>query len=150
MSNPVITVESPDITRLKKVFEELQYTDKRKIIINSLNRAVVPVVRQAKANVNVRTGNLQRSVGQIVNRKDLTVSVGARKRNGHKGYHGLLVEKGTVARQYVTKKGNIHKTGKMPALNWLRKATESKGTEANRIVIEEWRKGIDKVLKKYR
>jgi hypothetical protein len=146
-------IESPDFVKLERTFLEMSEWDQYKMGIAALRKGTKPTEIQAQSNiVHSITGNLKKSVGTIAMRTETAVIIGARKGKGYKGWHGHLVEEGTVDRQYITKRGNIHKTGKMnasePYAFWLRKAVQSTEQQSLEITANEMYKSILEVHKK--
>jgi hypothetical protein len=150
-------VESPDFIKLEKTFLEMSEWDQYKMGIAALRKGTKPTEIQAQSNiVHSITGNLKKSVGTIAMRTETAVIIGARKGKGYKGWHGHLVEEGTVDRWATTWRGKPLKTkrftGKMnasePYAFWLRKAVQSTEQQSLEITANELYKSILEVHKK--
>lgn len=104
------------------------------------------ISRDALSNLNSsikdKTGNLRKSIGYSVYKNKAGVIVGARNKNGYKGYHANLIEFGTKNRWYKSKKGKIHETGSIKPKLFLRTAFET-----NRPSLNDIEKVISEVLK---
>jgi len=148
-----VQIESTDLVKLQRTFEDLEYRDQKSIMMSALRKAVKPTNEQAKRNIyHSVTRNLFKSIGTLVYKNEIAVLVGARKKGGFHGWHGHLVEEGTVERQYITKKGNIHKTGRMnvskPYSHWLLRAVNSTEKEVTDTMGDEWYNSIERFHKK--
>jgi len=140
---------------LEKTFDNFQHKDKRNILINAFRKATQPTVEAAKSNVSVgKTGNLKKSLGIVPMRENIGVFVGARVIGGYRGFHGHLVEDGTVNRYVKTEKGKTLKkprfTGKMnPNANYagfFRRAVESTERQVIDTVSKEWYDAIARFI----
>lgn len=104
------------------------------------------ISRDALSNLNSsikdKTGNLRKSIGYSVYKNKAGVIVGARNKNGYKGYHANLIEFGTKNRWYKSKKGKIHELGAIKPKLFLRTAFES-----NKPTLNDIEKVISDVLK---
>ena len=94
------------------------------------------------SSIKDKTGNLRKSIGYDVYKNKAGVIVGARNKNGYKGYHANLIEFGTKNRYYKSKTGKIHETGSIKQKLFLRTAFES-----NRPSLNDIEKVISDVLK---
>ena len=143
-------IETYGFDALDKTFYNFQHKDKRNIIISAFRKAVRPTVEQAKSNLSshTKTGNLMKSIGVVPIRDEIAVYVGARIKGQFKGYHGHLVEEGTVARFYITKKGNRHETGKMRYTGFFRSAVKTTEEQVMKTVEQEWYNSIDRFIVK--
>jgi hypothetical protein len=148
-----ITVESPDLLKLQRTFEALEYKDQRNIIVSAFRKATKPTIAEAKGHIHNVTRNLFKSVGLLVVKNEVAVIVAARKKNGFKGWHGHLVEEGTRSRHYYTKKGKEHKTGRMDSSKsysfWLKRAVDSTSEKVRDTVGDEWYASIQRFHVKY-
>lgn len=132
---------------LEKTFSNFAYKDKRNIIISAFRKATKPTVDQAKANAPVgATGNLRKSIGFVPIRGQAGAYVGARIKGGFRGYHGHLVEEGTVER-FRKSKDNAS-TGKMRYSGFWRRAMISTEQQVMNTVADEWYKSIEKFIVK--
>jgi HK97 gp10 family phage protein len=136
---------------LKRTLDNMAYKDKRRILISALKRASKPTLEMAVANSPVgRTGNLKKSIGQIGVGNEIAIIIGARTKGGFKGFHGHLVNDGTVDRHYITKLGNEHKTGKMSVtksyFHFFTRAVDATEDHAINTLSNEWQKGVAKMI----
>jgi len=144
-------IETYGIDALEKTFENFQYKDKRKILIAAFRKATRPLSDLARSNAPVgKTGNLKRSIGQVPMRGEMGMWIGARVIGGYRGFHGHLVEDGTVDRFYITKKGNKHATGHMsvtkPYSGFFRKAARATEAQAIRSIESDWHDAIARFI----
>lgn len=148
-------VETYGFDGLEKTFENFQYRDKRNILINAFRKAVKPTLDAAKSNVpRGKTGNLYKSLGIVPMQENIGVYVGARVIGGYRGFHGHLVEDGTVNRYVKTEKGKrLSKprfTGKMnPNANYagfFRKAVNATEDQVMNSVTKEWYDAIARMI----
>jgi len=167
-----LKVESPDIINLENTFKEMGWGDKKKILNAAFRKAVKPTIDYAKSIVSVGTGNLQRSIGSVVPRKEVGIYIGTRRRKPWKGFHGHLVESGTVERYYTPEKtqrhpilkgrnvvgwvtevaGRTYKRGRMDASKsygyFMQRAVDATGNQALNILADEWYVAIAKYHRK--
>lgn len=169
-------LETHGLDSLEQSFNNLRYADKRKIIMNAFRKAVKPMVDQATSNAPMgRSGNLKRSVGTIPYEDEVALFVGARKGGSadgrFAGYHGHLLNDGTVSRQFVaknnkvhpifmdvnqlvgfyrTKPGQVYGTGNMKTTglysHWFTRAKDATKQQAIDIVKDEWYREISKFI----
>jgi hypothetical protein len=102
MSKFAIT-ENGNAIKLTKTFQALARNDINvNIILDAFKKAVKPVEDKARSLVpKGKTLNLYNSIQSSFARDELAIDVGAMKKFGYKGYHGLLIEEGTKQRDYV-------------------------------------------------
>jgi hypothetical protein len=153
MSRYKFDMETADQDKLERVFRDMAWDDKKKIINAAFRKAVKPTVERAYANAPVgRTGNLRRSIGTVSPYNEIAIVVGTLRTRGKQGYHGHLVEEGTVDRFYITKRGNKHFTGKMNPngyyAHFLKKAVDATENQTLNILSQEWYKVIDRYHRK--
>jgi HK97 gp10 family phage protein len=146
-------IETYGFDALEETFSNFAYKDKRKIFMDAFRKATKPTVEQARTNApQGRTGNLKKSIGVVPIADQTGVWVGARVVYGFKGFHGHLVEQGTVDRFYITKKGNRHNTGKMNVgaaySRFFQKAVDATENQVVNTVTNEWHKAIERFIVK--
>jgi len=130
---------------LQAVFNYMDNADKRKILLAAFKKAVKPTELMMRDNApHGKTGNLRRSIGTIVMRDQVGVYVGARIKGGYKGYHGRIVEEGTVQRFRKTK-GDAP-TGKMRYKGFVRTAVRLTEPLVMNTVRDEWDKAIERFI----
>ena len=140
-------VETYGFNNLEETFKNFALKQKRSIIISAFRKAVKPTVDQARMNApKGRTGNLKKSIGVVGIRDEVGIYVGARIRGGLRGYHGYIVEKGTVERFRKTK--NNAPTGKMKYSRFFKKAADSTEKQVINTVADEWYRAIDRFIVK--
>lgn len=148
-----IEITAPDMLRLEKTFQKLQYSDQRSVLLSAFRKATRPSVNAVRSNVSVKTGNLKRSIGILTARNEIAVVLAARRNSGFKGWHGHLVEFGTRERSYTTKKGNQHRTGRMDYGKsyggYFTRGIESTRTEVQNILADEWYKSVERFMRKH-
>ena len=145
---------------LDETFRNLQFSDKRKIIMSAFRRATKPLVEQAQINIAPyrKTGKLYKSVGVLPIRNEVGILVGARKggteEGSFAGYHGHLLNDGTKDRYVRKQKGKILKkprfTGKMSAAKpynrWFTKAAFATEAKSIDMITDEWYNAIAKFI----
>lgn len=141
----MIEIDTRNISHLEEFFDDQATRDQRGIIIASFRRAVKPLVAAAKVNSPRDRGKLMSSIGTMDARHEVAILVGAMR---PKGAHGHLAEEGTVERSYRTKKGVIHRTGKMPALAFMRRAYDSTEAQIFQTVADDWYEQIGIAIKR--
>jgi HK97 gp10 family phage protein len=130
---------------LQGVFNHMDQADKRKIMLSAFKKAVKPTEMVMRDNApHGKTGNLRRSIGTIVMKDQVGVYVGARIKGGYKGYHGHIVEEGTVQRFRKTK--NNAPTGKMRYKGFVRAAVKFTEPMVLNTVRDEWDKAIERFI----
>lgn len=141
-------LEVTGMEALEKTFDNFARKDKRNILISAFRKATRPTIDAAKANLagHRKSGNLIKSVGFSPIRDEIGAYIGARIRGGFRGYHGFIVEEGTVARFRRTK--NNAPTGKMKYTGFWKKATDSTERQVMNTVASEWYKAIEKFIVK--
>ncbi len=137
------------ISDVEQTFQALSILDQKKILNNAFKKALEPMVEVARTRVSShrKTGNLYNSIG-TVSSGDIGVWIGARVKGGYKGYLGLIFEKGTRQRFYLTKKGNVHKTGEMRGYWFMETAKRQTEKQVLSSVTGTWNKEVLKKMKK--
>jgi len=148
-----IEITAPDMLRLEKMFQKLEYNDQRSVLISAFRKATRPTVDAVRSNAPRKTGNLKRSIGILTARNEIAVILAARRNSGFKGWHGHLVEFGTRERSYTTKKGNVHRTGRMDYAKsyggFFTRGVDSTSSEVQNILADEWYKSTDRFIRKH-
>lgn len=160
-------VEITGVKELDNYFSELRNQDKKKLIIDSWKQASPNVVQAAQSTLASvlkppdNTGNLMESIGFIpgqykTNSVFLYSRIGARRFRPFKGFHGHLVDAGTVERK--TKKWGLFNRhgganrGKMPATHFFTRAIDSSSpqfiAETTQIIAQKLDKAYQRHLKK--
>ena len=112
------------IRELDELFSKLKQSQQKSFMIAAFRKAAAPIVAEAKSNLLERSkakasGNLYRSIGTKPHRRLPILKIGARTSGNWAGYHGHLIDDGTVERMYIHKKsGKEHKTGAVAANNF--------------------------------
>lgn len=142
---------------LEQIFAKLANDDKRTIMMNAFKKALKPLVEQARINAPLGPprkgnpgGNLKKSIGLLELEDRLGMFAGARRggKTGSNmaGWHGHLLNDGTVDRFYISKKGVRHNTGKMSVsssyFGWFTRAAEATEEQAINVIAEEWYKSV--------
>ena len=97
-----LKVKIKGMNPLNKLLDALPDAMAKRIVRGALQASAKPIVKQARINVRVKTGNLRDSIGavkaekRIERRGDIKVVIGARRfGKKYKGAHAHLVELGT-------------------------------------------------------
>lgn len=141
-----ISVNSQQIESLREFFDGLSAADQRRIFLTAFRRAAKPIITEAKATVPRRTGNLARSIGSIAVANEAAILVGAKKSGGYKGWHGHLIENGTVNRFRKTK--NNAATGRVIGTKFFENAYTNNEHFITQYTEEEMLQAIDKLIVK--
>jgi HK97 gp10 family phage protein len=139
-----ITINTSQVEVLKDFFNDLSNRDQRKIFMVAFRKASKPLITDAKATVPRRTGNLAKSIGSIALSSEIALLVGAKKGGGYKGWHGHLIENGTVDRFRRSK--NNAPTGRMNPTHFFESAYNKNEKGVIDSVEEEWLKAIDQCI----
>lgn len=127
---------------LEEFFNALALADQQKIFAAGFRRAAKPLTSKAKSNAPRRSGRLEKSIGPIYLKNEIAVVVGARRGGANKGYHGMLVERGT--RERIRKNGAS--TGRMKGQFWFEKAYNSTSGIMDDEISQEWYHAIDRLI----
>lgn len=145
---------------LFKLFNELTPKIQNKIISTGLKNAARLIINKAKRNfksikkgkskTEYRDFNSSFTVREMRSRAGVIAGLASRK----EGYKYRFIDQGTEERHYKTKKGNEHRTGRMPATHWFTSAVDdSQKTAAEDVqqaVVKSLNKTVEKYNKKYR
>lgn len=139
-----ISIDSSQIDVLKDFFAGLSTADQRKIFLTAFRKAAKPIIADAKASAPRKTGNLIRSIGTVGVPNEAAILVGAKKGGGYKGWHGHLVENGTVER--FRRKLNNAPTGKVIGTKFFELAYTNNEQYLTQSTEEEWLRAIDNLI----
>jgi len=140
-----VTVDTSQIQILEDFFNDLSNADQRKIFMAAYRKAAKPLVMAAKSTVPYRTRTLLRSIGTVEVPQEIAILVGAKKSGQYKGWHGHLVESGTVER-FRKKSGGA--TGKMPVSHFFENAYNATEDQVFGTIEKSWYDEIDKFILK--
>jgi HK97 gp10 family phage protein len=150
-----MNVKLTGFENVAEVFRRMDQADKKKILISAYKRAVQPTYRMMKVlTPKGKTHNLWNSIGisSFKRQNKVGVSIGARASGQYKGYHGYIVEFGTVDRWAKTYKGKPLKTprftGKMPYKGFVRKSVKATENQVVNSVAQEWHSAIKRFIKR--
>lgn len=141
----MIQIDASDIKVLEDFFDDQATRDQRGIFIRSYRKAVKPLVDAAKVLAPRRTGKLAASMGTMELKNEVAILVGAMR---PKGSHGHLNESGTVERSYRSKKGKVHRTGRMTATHFFERAYEATQEQIYETISDEWYDTIGRAVDK--
>lgn len=141
----MIQIDTRNIKELEEFFDDQATRNQRGIFIASYRRAAKPLVAAAKMRVPRMRGKLAQSIGTMDARNEIAILVGAMR---PKGSHGHLVEDGTVERSYTTKRGKVHRTGRMPAFGFMRRAYEATEAQIFETIADDWYEQIGIAIKR--
>lgn len=91
--------------QLNQLFLAMDWTYQRQVIISAFRMSAKPMIDRMKQNLtsvlkgNRGTGTLLRSIGAYAWRDTPQLTVGTRKYGSFRGFHGHLIETGTVERE---------------------------------------------------
>lgn len=132
---------------LVKAFQELDYELQSKILNNAFRKAGKLIMSAAQGNLGGSYKHVQKSLTMSFRKEIQTLNVGASKRKG--GHLAHIAESGTKNRQYTTKTGRTHKTGRVIGKQFWERANIETATEVENVIYDEIRQRFDKILKKY-
>lgn len=138
-----ISFDIRGIDELSIILRKFPSRIEKKILKSSLRKASKVIVKRARNTVPVRTGNLRRSIGIVVNKTNSksapSMSIGPRKGKKLKndGWYGHLVEFGAPARGVA-------------AQPFMRPAAEEGSAEFVKVFGESLGDGIDKIVREVR
>ena len=137
-----IKVDNRELLMLEDFFQGLSTINQRKIFNAGFRRAAKPLVAAAKANSPFDTGTLRKSFGTIQIPSEIAIIVGAKKSGRYKGWHGHLVENGTVER--FRKLGGT--TGKVRGTHFFEAAYEQTQEGMFQEMEKAWYEEIDRFI----
>ena len=132
---------------LIKAFQELDYDLQSKVLSNAFRKAGKLIISAAQGNLGGSYKHVQKSLTMSFRKEIQTLNVGASKRRG--GHLAHIAEAGTQDRQYITKTGRVHKTGRVIGRKFWENANLQTENEVERIVYDEIKQRFDKILKKH-
>jgi hypothetical protein len=139
-----------NLKELDAVFSGLKHSTQKSIVVSAFRKSSAPILDSAKSNilsrVKRRTGNLIKSLGVKPFRKDIGIQVGARQSKGFKGYHGHLIDAGTVDRYRTTKNGVKAFTGRIKAYRFWEDAINSNKDKVEQSVGDELMLSFDRYI----
>ena len=138
------------IKELNELFDGLKKGAKKSIMISAFRKASKPIIQTAKSNLtNNKSGNLKKSLGTKSHSYLPILKLGARIYGNYKGYVGHLINDGTDERQYKTKKGKIHRTGKLKGNHFWDRALASTGKAVEKSIQKEVFNSFEKYIIRY-
>lgn len=142
MGQQTLTLDKATYNSVMAKLNALGELEKQGLIQQGLKEGVAILAEEGKRNLiarnNIRKGNLIKSIGIVVRKKDMK-SYGGFKRPGGNAAH--LVDKGTKAR--YTKKGFYR--GAVKGTHFWQDAFEAKKNEAQNTLIESVQKSIERI-----
>lgn len=139
------SVDISQVKALEDFFKELSLLDKKKVFQAGYRRAAKPLIQTAQAFVPKRTGNLQRSIGVIMNPQDISMIVGCRKGGGLSadGWYGHIVEYGSYISGERFRRKTKASTGVMKGTHFLENAYNATIDDVIYNIEDEWHRAID-------
>lgn len=141
-----VTIKTDQLQILEDFFNDLSAANQRKIFIEGFRKASIPLIAAAKSNAPHRRGILRKSIGTVAIPNEIAILVGAKKSGTYKGWHGHLVENGTVERFRKTKQGAT--TGKVIGTHFFEQAFNQTQEQVYSTIENEWYNAIDKFIVK--
>jgi len=166
MSDTLLDIKSPDLEKLERVFQDMDWKKQKTVVRAAFRKALKPTLAQAKTSVpKGRTRNLYNSLGLLFGNDFYKVALAARIRGQFKGYHAHLVESGTKDRQwtakrtmrmfnrktgnfYTLKMGDVQKTGRTKPTRFLWMSVRMTENNTSRILGDEFFKSLERYHKK--
>jgi hypothetical protein len=130
-----------------KALNEYDSRLQKDVMRTGFNEASKPLIEAAKDNAVGE--NLKKSVGVKVSKGAGIATVGARKFRPYKGYLGHIQEEGTQDRQYISKKGKVHPTGRVTGNKWFSRAVEATEDLIYNGIVKTMEDALNKVIDKY-
>lgn len=150
-----LTIDVINDKELLKLFNELIPNVQNKIIQGGYKQAGKIILDQAKSNLKSVRKNKSTSGYKGFNSMFKTKAlrkpmIGARVGvSGREGYKYRWQNYGTEERQYISKTGKAHKTGKITATYFFNNAVDSKKDEALNSVNRAITDSMNRTVKKY-
>ena len=141
-----ININTSQIQVLEDFFQGLSSINQRKIFMAGFRRASKPLLAAAKAASPVDKGTLRKSFGTMEIPQQVAILVGAKKHGVNKGWHGHLVENGTVQRFRKTKGGAS--TGKVIGTHFFEDAYNRTEDQVFSQIEQAWYEEIDRFIMK--
>jgi hypothetical protein len=139
---------------LYKLFQELTPSVQNKIINTGLKNAARLIINEAKRNfktvkknksqTNYEDFNSSFTIRNMKSKAGVIAGMSARE-----GYKYRFINFGTADRNYKTKNGKAHKTGKIEQTSFFTNAVESRKETAQKDVQEAITKAMNKTVEKY-
>ena len=152
---PEVKINIINDKELLALFDELTPKVQNQVIMSGLRKAASIINEQAKRNFRAVQKNKSTTGYQDFNSMFKTkvmkdkVGVITGLQSYKEGYKYRWLDKGTEERQYKTKAGNIHKTGKIKATHFFTDAVESKMQEAQNNIQQAIENSMNKTVEKY-
>ena len=144
MSDFTFEISEQDLRTMEKVFNRLGMLDREEAVRKALREGMGEMVKQGKANYlsmprgKASKGMLAKSMNTKMKKyKKDTVGAYGGFRRSPKPYDGSvahLIDRGTRERQYISKNGKVHKTGRVQPRRFWTDVVLTKGREvANKL-----------------
>lgn len=156
--------EVKGLDELLASLKQLPQNIQKNVVRGAIRAGAASLVKEAKANVPVDTGNLKKSIGIVAVKSKkpqyIQFKVTTRKGYGLKndGWYAHMVEFGTLGKRDEPLSSETHRSLKAkemaekgfgsPAQPFMRPAYENKGEEAIDVAKEYMSKRIDKEIQK--
>ena len=149
------TVSIFGVSELDAFFRSLSRSSQYNLIMNAYSIASKPFINKLKQSLRDKikrknkTGNLYKSIGFVRGNSSrakvfVSAKIGARKFRPYAGFHGHLVDEGTVSRR--TKKG--YSRGTMPASHFFTNTMEKSSIELSDNIKDAMLKALEKFIEK--
>jgi hypothetical protein len=157
-------IQTYGFNALKRTLDNMSKQGQKKVLMPALKRAVKGTLEMSRMTVpKGKTHNLANSLAIKASTGETAVIVGAWKGGNYKGWHGHLLNDGTVTRSYIAKKtvhfirkdtrqwfsikaGSRVVTGKMKTtgsyFGWFTRAVNATEASAVNKLSVEWQKGV--------
>ncbi|QZT38709.1 hypothetical protein K5X82_07365 [Halosquirtibacter xylanolyticus] len=124
------------------------HPDIKKVVNESHRLAAKPIIQGARGRLKKHkvTGNLAKSIGfvPLSTKNQLRSKVGARSFGRFKGYHGYLVNRGSVVRKTETGANR----GTMPGFGYWDDTIKNEGRTSESQMTKHMQDGLEKYMQK--
>lgn len=131
---------------LVSLFEEFSQEVQSKILSTSFKKGAQLIIDSAKGNLGGKYKHVQNSLGTTFKGNINVLNVGAILKRG--GHLAVIANKGTKERSYTTKKGNLHKTGKITATYFWDNAMTDTTDAVENVIFKDLETRFNNLLQK--
>ena len=131
---------------LVKMFEDMDREIQTNILQTSFKKASLLIISEAQNNLKGTYKHVSAAIGASMDKSTQTLNVGSIKRKG--GYLAHIVNSGTKERSYKSKKGKMHRTGKIIGNNFWDDALASTESSVEETIYNDIVDKFNKLIQK--
>ena len=138
---------------LTKLFSELEAEAQDQIVNQSFRKAAKMIISESLTNLvgvikpSAHRYTIPKSLGSSLKKSEKQMIIGTRKKYG--GRLSALFDEGTESRFYITKSGQIHKTGSIKKTGFFTEAVETTEQPVMTMIGEDLSKRLNKIVRKH-